>query len=401
MGHVLFLRKGSVHTAPGNGLPYGYQKLQYIQSTGTQYVDTGVKPKNTTKVTTDFQVTTQPTDHRVIFGSRTSYSSADQFVLGFAGHNSPATWRADFGSNQAKFPSTVGWASRYAAVFDSSVCTLNTDSVNNTDATFTSTHNLFLLADNDNETAAGNISANLYACQIYDNGTLIRNYVPCKDPSGAVGLYDLTGKQFYGNSGTGVFYAGPPVVTLPEGYTQLMYLESSGTQYINTGFNPNQDTRAIVDCQILSGHSANGQIISAVDSTNFYLLIYLYPSNVFSTRYGKGALQNFDSSISPFDRHVLDKNKNVTTIEGSVVTSTAETFSINYPLYLFARDNAGSVDNFCKMRLYSCRIYNNGLMVRDFIPCKNASGTIGLYDMVNGQFYTNAGTGTFTAGEVT
>ena len=39
--------------------------------------------------------------------------------------------------------------------------------------------------------------------------------MPCKDPSGNVGLYDLVGGQFYGNSGTGVFAAGPEAETPP------------------------------------------------------------------------------------------------------------------------------------------------------------------------------------------
>ena len=30
---------------------------------------------------------------------------------------------------------------------------------------------------------------------------------------------------------------------LPSGYTELQYIESTGTQYINTGFQPNQNTR--------------------------------------------------------------------------------------------------------------------------------------------------------------
>lgn len=187
---------------------------------------------------------------------------------------------------------------------------------------------------------------------------------------------------------------------LPAGYTKLAYIQSSGTQYINTGFNPNQNTRAVVDCQILSGNTANGQIVSAIDGKNYYLVIFLYPNNVFSTRYGTGNLQNFASSISPFDRQTIDKNKNVTTIAGATVMSTAATFSINYPLYLFARDNAGAVDNLCKMRIYSCQIYNNDTLVRDFQPCIDASGAVGLYDFVGKQFYGNAGTGAFTGSEV-
>ena len=34
---------------------------------------------------------------------------------------------------------------------------------------------------------------------------------------------------------------------LPDGYTQLKYIESTGTQYINTGFKPNQDARVVAN----------------------------------------------------------------------------------------------------------------------------------------------------------
>ena len=51
------------------------------------------------------------------------------------------------------------------------------------------------------------------------------------------------------------------------------------------------------------------------------------------------------------------------------------------------------------MKLYSCQIYDNGTPVRNFIPCKNPSGVVGLYDLVDGKFYTNAVAGNFTAGE--
>ncbi len=51
----------------------------------------------------------------------------------------------------------------------------------------------------------------LYSAKVYDNGTLIRDFVPCTSPSGAIGLYDLEGKAFYENTLTGAFTAGPAV----------------------------------------------------------------------------------------------------------------------------------------------------------------------------------------------
>lgn len=49
-------------------------------------------------------------------------------------------------------------------------------------------------------------------------------------------------------------------------------------------------------------------------------------------------------------------------------------------------------------KVYGCKIYKSGTLVRDFISCTNPSGVAGLYDLVGGAFYGNAGTGTFGAG---
>ena len=40
------------------------------------------------------------------------------------------------------------------------------------------------------------------------DGELVRDYRPCISPDGKVGLYDLVGRKFYGNNGTGEFIAG-------------------------------------------------------------------------------------------------------------------------------------------------------------------------------------------------
>ena len=208
---------------PKATLPEGYTQVEYIQSSGTQYINTGFRPKNTTKVMMDFQVTAQPKSHQIIFGERTSYSGADQFVLGYTGHKSPAVWRSDFGSSQVSFPSTVLWSTRMTAVRNGPDCTLNGVAVKNNSAVFSATHNLFLLANNDNETVAGNISAKLYFCQISDGEKMARFFIPCKN-AGAVGLYDLIGQKFYGNAGTGSFTAGPAVTwdALPEEPTETL-----------------------------------------------------------------------------------------------------------------------------------------------------------------------------------
>ena len=51
------------------------------------------------------------------------------------------------------------------------------------------------------------------------------------------------------------------------------------------------------------------------------------------------------------------------------------------------------------MKLYSLKLWNNGTLVRNFVPAKQGT-TVGMYDTVTGTFFTNAATSgdDFTAG---
>ena len=63
---------------------------------------------------------------------------------------------------------------------------------------------------------------------------------------------------------------------------------------------------------------------------------------------------------------------------------------------LVARSNGTAYSGYAKCKLFGCRIWDNDVLVRNFIPCCNKSnGQIGLYDLVTGMFYENAGTGSF------
>ena len=69
---------------------------------------------------------------------------------------------------------------------------------------------------------------------------------------------------------------------------------------------------------------------------------------------------------------------------------------IDLNICIFAR--TGGEGN-TKIKLYYFKIYDNGTLIRDFVPCKvKADNSIGLYDRLTGVFYANMGTGTFTPG---
>ena len=193
-------------------------------------------------------------------------------------------------------------------------------------------------------------------------------------------------------------------MSLPSGYKRLEYIQSSGTQYIDTGFKPNQDTRVV--CEVngysIADNSATnlfGARTSTSSSDQFSFNIAgstNYRSDYYNSRVGYSTELSFSGKIH------IDKNKNVCSIESDgttyTVTNTQGTFQTPFNLFIFGENRNGSVHSIPNVKLYYFKLYDNGVLIRDFIPCKNASGVAGLWDDVNSVFYQNAGSGKFTAG---
>ena len=185
---------------------------------------------------------------------------------------------------------------------------------------------------------------------------------------------------------------------LPSGYTQLEYIQSSGTQWIDTGFKPNQNTRIKMDCNVIGFNSEDAFLFGArIASGNTAFCLAADDANTrWFALYGN-AVQNPTGTCT--GKHSIDFNQNVLTLDGKNFTFAKTTFQSSYNLLLFATITNGNVDSQRgKMAIYSCQIYDNGNLIRDFVPCVDPTGNAGLYDVVSGQFYGNAGTGTFTAG---
>lgn len=188
---------------------------------------------------------------------------------------------------------------------------------------------------------------------------------------------------------------------LPSGYIELEYIQSSGTQYIDTGFQPDSNTRTVMECERTAEATSVAffgarSAASGTDSTS-YALIIGSGGKIRSDFYGA----NVSLTDPGMVKLTIDRNKNVVTVNGVTATNTAKTAKSSRNMYLFAVNTNGTSTLKMAMKLYACSIYDNGTLVRDFVPCKNSAGEIGLYDTVNGKFYGNAGTGTFTAGPVT
>lgn len=184
MGHCLFLRKGSIHTNPV-ALPAGYTKLAYIQSSGTQYIDSGLTMNKSDSY--EYIVTGQFSNDA--YGGANGYM---QFMSGIANGKKAAIKVTYDGKTYEENVYVDG------ALNSSN----NWSSYNGVNVKI----GILKMGDINNGWFSGDAQiGKLYSLRIKNAGTTVRDFIPCINPSGGIGLYDLVGKQFYGNAGTGAF----------------------------------------------------------------------------------------------------------------------------------------------------------------------------------------------------
>jgi len=210
------------------------------------------------------------------------------------------------------------------------------------------------------------------------------------------------GNVFFGGGKVGM--KAPSTSRLPKGDTELTYIQSGGTQYIKTGFKPNQNSRIVMDAQFVNANTVSKLYLPfGVRNGGYFFELYKASSNNWNLTFLWGTkYSNYFTFATTDDwnaRHTFEINRNVATVDGTSKTNTAETFQLTQDIYLCADNNAGSANSVSPLTIYSCQIYDNDVLVRDFVPCMSDADGVGLYDLVNGVFYGNAGSGTFIGGE--
>ena len=81
-------------------------------------------------------------------------------------------------------------------------------------------------------------------------------------------------------------------------------------------------------------------------------------------------------------------------------SSSKKSYYTDSSIFLFRTNPVQSGNNTFKGKIYSSKIYNNNVLVRDFIPVLDPYGVPCMFDKVTNQYFYNAGTGDFIAGPV-
>ena len=198
-----------------------YTELDYIQTTGTQYIDTGIIPQgNNYRFDIQFKLNSAVTTDTKLFGCHEPNNTSSANYVCFATLSSK--FRLGLSSSLVTSPNwtltnystdtnlhTICFNKNGKVLFDNNEITnyINIGDIKNS---------FYLGAINytDYPDATGPTTGNvkIYNCKIYDNDNLIYDLIPVKRKSDLeICMYDKVNKTFFTNAGTGVFIAGPEI----------------------------------------------------------------------------------------------------------------------------------------------------------------------------------------------
>ena len=202
----------------------------------------------------------------------------------------------------------------------------------------------------------------------------------------------------------GYTFNGWKVIHVPGGFTELQYIEATGTQYIDTGFSPDANTRVDYKVRLVTGVNNGGPIIGARlgsnSSNRFFPLANGFDSNTYRTVFSNREY-SFTINFDIYYEGSFQPANGVSIINGTTRDISNSNFNKieNNNLYLFATSGYTESLYNSKGQMYYVTVYDRGVMVRNMIPAKrNSDNVVGMYDTVTDTFFTNAGSGTFVAG---
>lgn len=209
---------------------------------------------------------------------------------------------------------------------------------------------------------------------------------------------------YYGSNLVWQANTGP----LPAGYTQLEYISSTanGGQYIDLNIllydvlNKNYDI-AIKFRAIGAGqdNTTQGTIFGCQDNSGSPwpgTFIRIYGSNMWG-RYIGGSGKDNDLGAIGSDIELTEKTppaKNVYNYNNSGRTHTCGTSLF----CIFNNQDKTARIRYIEARLYYFKLFVEGTLVRDMIPCIDPNNVVGLYDTVNNVFYSSPNGASFVAG---
>ena len=411
--------------------------VEYIESSGWETLDTGVRARAGTRAKGDFAYTDiqgmrydkyrylrepiNPTEHRTYLGadnpdewptfffpvSIKSQSESDNYRWFFGDYGSDSVHNAFATTDGSTKIQAVAEAKHsFDASFMKGAQMIELDGTQvwslSNDADFDSGKNLHIFSSGSRYRSA----ARCYGLEIWQDGNKVRDFKPCVYDGKAM-LYDTISKTLYRPSPDILeSKAGPVVFTGEEKPVCFVdYVESDGTIFVDTGVTGKSGTTADVKMRFLEKGDL-GFLDSRSGNTRFYMWHNYTKYNIFG--FGYGQFQSYGSSgdgktDADYDVKVtLAQNRQEITVDGVSKWTTGQTttninpsdnINTGYNLYLFAMNQDGSPTYAGKARLYYLKLYqgdsdgSNMKLVRNLKPVRLSNDAVVLWDFVEKKAY--------------
>lgn len=217
-------------------------------------------------------------------------------------------------------------------------------------------------------------------------------------------------RQPIGLSGGGIFRlanGGRFGVLKPTPYTRVEYIQSTSSQWIDTYYIPNNTTQVEMQISGVTKESfklsaggtwfiggrqgylnkAYGYYYNPQQNKFYFAFGNLMPSTLYTTLYN-----SIKTIKMGGDGFYVDGIK--------IISVTNNNFTSPVSLVLFALNNNGSVISQTGYNMHYCKIWDNNILVRDFIPVLDNNNIACMYDKISGKFFYNQGAEDFIVGNV-
>ena len=198
---------------------------------------------------------------------------------------------------------------------------------------------------------------------------------------------------------------------LPNGYTQVEYIQSTNTggQYIDLNIKLYETLNTNYDIAIkfnIIGQGLNNTTNAAIFACQdpnispwpgTFIRRTANSNNVVGRYIGGTAKDNTIGQVNTIIELPIQTppNKNVTNLSNS-----GKTHSYGTSLFCIFGDTNNTARDFTEAKLYYFKLFVEGVLVRNMIPCISPNNVVGLFDAAGRKFYSSPNGATFVAGPV-
>ena len=250
-----------------------------------------------------------------------------------------------------------------------------------------------------------------YGLKIWQDGTLVCDFKPCVKDGKAM-LFDAVSRKLFRPSPDIAVANNVTILPLTgdeQPSNRVDYVESDRTFYIDTGVIGRAGTTAEFEMQWLSGPLNDMSFLGARKDENTTSRFFFWHHNTSGQlTYGYGNFMYLPTDSTTATTAYLDINRHMVEYDrtyhvrssmnvgsqrieadGALISEFANQSNIDTErnLYLFGCNLGGSPDYLSRIRLYWLKIWQDGALVRNFIPVRLDSGQVVLWDKVEKRGY--------------